>query len=101
MCAGVPRDEEGWERLAAALYRGVLRALPASAMAWFGALRDRGLAADLEVPLHPRPACALTRAPVVGTGEIAFCRQCFRRCSQSTANCILLTFCVVAQQQRA
>jgi hypothetical protein len=47
---GVPRDEEGWERLAAALYRGVLRALPASAMSWFGALRDRGLAADLEVP---------------------------------------------------
>ena len=47
--AGVPRTEADAERLAVALFRGALRALPASAGAWFGALSDRGLAARVEV----------------------------------------------------
>ncbi len=49
VCAGVPASEEAWARLAVALYRGVLRALPATAMSWFGSLRDRALAAQIEV----------------------------------------------------
>ena len=48
-CAGVPSTEEGWARLAVALYRGVLRALPATAASWFGSLRDRALAGQIEV----------------------------------------------------
>lgn len=36
------------ERLAEAAYRGVLHALPASARAWFGDFRDRGLSAAVE-----------------------------------------------------
>lgn len=37
--------------LAAAVFRAALHALPASARAWFGDLRDRGLAASVEVTL--------------------------------------------------
>ena len=36
------------DTLAEAVYRGVLHALPASARAWFGDLRDRGLSAAVE-----------------------------------------------------
>lgn len=38
--------------LAIAVFRAALHALPASARAWFGDLRDRGLAASVEVGLH-------------------------------------------------
>ena len=48
---GVSHDGEGLGRLAEAVYRGILHALPASARAWFGDLRDRGLAAAVEVSL--------------------------------------------------
>lgn len=44
--------------MAAAAYRGVLLALPASAALWFGDLRDRGLAAAVEAytRTHVSPA---------------------------------------------
>lgn len=46
---GVPDDEEGDRRLAVALYRGVLSALPASAKSWFGRLNNRSLETAIEV----------------------------------------------------
>lgn len=49
MCAGVADDTASICKLAEAVYRGVLHALPASARAWFGDLRDRGLSAAVEV----------------------------------------------------
>ena len=49
MSAGVADDAASICKLAEAVYRGVLHALPASARAWFGDLRDRGLAAAVEV----------------------------------------------------
>ncbi|KAL3158795.1 hypothetical protein ABBQ32_011522 [Trebouxia sp. C0010 RCD-2024] len=45
---GVPNDAASTCKLAEAVYRGVLHALPASARAWFGDLRDRGLSASIE-----------------------------------------------------
>lgn len=51
--AGVQDDDESIGKLAEAVYRGVLHALPASARAWFGDLRDRGLSAAVEVT----PSC--------------------------------------------
>lgn len=51
LVAGVSDDAEGVGKLAEAVYRGVLHALPASARAWFGDLRDRGLSASVEVSL--------------------------------------------------
>ena len=50
---GVPCSEGDLQRLAVAMFRGVLRALPASACAWFGSLRDRTLAAQVEVRVTP------------------------------------------------
>ena len=47
--AGVPEDAASTCKLAWAVYRGVMHALPASARAWFGDLRDRGLSASIEV----------------------------------------------------
>ena len=47
--AGVPENDDDWEGLAAAVYRAVLQMLPASAMSWFGSLRDRSLAIATEV----------------------------------------------------
>ena len=44
-------EEGDAERLAAVLYRGMLRSLPASCRYWFGALRDRGTAVLVEVRL--------------------------------------------------
>lgn len=49
MFVGVPNDAASTCKLAEAVYRGVLHALPASARAWFGDLRDRGLSASIEV----------------------------------------------------
>ena len=49
MFAGVADDAASICKLAEAVYRGVLHALPASARAWFGDLRDRGLSAAVEV----------------------------------------------------
>lgn len=46
---GVPGDEEGDRRLAVALYRGVLSALPASAKSWFERLNNRSLESAIEV----------------------------------------------------
>ena len=43
--------QKGMRALASAIFRAALRALPASARAWFGDLRDRGLAASVEVGL--------------------------------------------------
>ena len=37
------------QALAVAVFRAALRALPASARAWFGDLKDRGLVASVEV----------------------------------------------------
>ena len=51
LVVGVSHGAEGLGRLAEAVYRGILHALPASARAWFGDLRDRGLAAAVEVSL--------------------------------------------------
>lgn len=48
-CVGVPENDDDWEGLAAAVYRAVLQMLPASAMSWFGSLRDRSLAVATEV----------------------------------------------------
>jgi len=45
----VSDDSESLGKLGEAVYRGVLHALPASARAWFGDLRDRGLSAAVEV----------------------------------------------------
>ena len=47
--AGVAEDAASICKLAETVYRGVLHALPASARAWFGDLRDRGLSAAVEV----------------------------------------------------
>ena len=47
--AGVPENDDDWEGLAAAVYRAVLQMLPASAMSWFGSLRDRSMAVATEV----------------------------------------------------
>jgi len=49
LAAGVSDDAESIGKLGEAVYRGVLHALPASARAWFGDLRDRGLSAAVEV----------------------------------------------------
>ena len=49
MFAGVADDAASICKLAEVVYRGVLHALPASARAWFGDLRDRGLSAAVEV----------------------------------------------------
>ena len=46
---GVPENDDDWEGLAAAVYRAVLQMLPASAMSWFGSLRDRSMAVATEV----------------------------------------------------
>ena len=52
----MPENDEDWEKLAAAVYRAILQMLPASAMSWFGSLRDRSLAVATEVlPTSPRP----------------------------------------------
>ena len=51
LAAGVSDDGESIGKLGEAVYRGVLHALPASARAWFGDLRDRGLSAAVEVML--------------------------------------------------
>ena len=51
---GVPDDATSTCKLAWAVYRGVLHALPASARAWFGDLRDRGLSASIEVSHVPQ-----------------------------------------------
>ena len=53
---GVCDSAAGIAKLAEAVYRGVLHALPASARAWFGDLRDRGLSAAVEVRLPAYPA---------------------------------------------
>ena len=45
----MPDNDEDWEKLAAAVYRAILQMLPASAMSWFGSLRDRSLAVATEV----------------------------------------------------
>ena len=45
----MPENDDDWEGLAAAVYRAVLQMLPASAMSWFGGLRDRSLAVATEV----------------------------------------------------
>lgn len=45
----MPENDDDWEGLAAAVYRAVLQMLPASAMSWFGSLRDRSLAVATEV----------------------------------------------------
>ncbi|DBB01874.1 TPA: hypothetical protein ACH3X1_000476 [Trebouxia sp. C0004] len=45
---GVSDDAESIGKLGEAVYRGVLHALPASARAWYGDLRDRGLSAAVE-----------------------------------------------------
>ena len=47
--AGVPENDDDWEGLAAAVYRAVLQMLPASAMSWFGSIRDRSMAVATEV----------------------------------------------------
>lgn len=52
LVAGVCDDGESIGKLGEAVYRGVLHALPASARAWFGDLRDRGLSAAVEVMPH-------------------------------------------------
>lgn len=49
LSAGVADDTASICKLAEAVYRGVLHALPASARAWFGDLKDRGLSAAVEV----------------------------------------------------
>ncbi len=49
LAAGVSDEGESLGKLGEAVYRGVLHALPASARAWFGDLRDRGLSAAVEV----------------------------------------------------
>ena len=49
LAAGVSDDGESLGKLGEAVYRGVLHALPASARAWFGDLRDRGLSTAVEV----------------------------------------------------
>ena len=69
--AGVPRGQAGAERLAAALFRGVLRALPASAAAWFGGLRDRGLAGRVEAYAAARESPAIVAAELGGLGAVS------------------------------
>ena len=57
IAAGMPENDEDWEKLAAAVYRAILQMLPASAMSWFGSLRDRSLAVATEVlptPFQPQ-----------------------------------------------
>jgi hypothetical protein len=58
LAAGPPASAAGWRVVAAACYRAVLRALPASARLWFGDLRDRGRAAAVEAytAKHESPA---------------------------------------------
>ncbi len=55
--AGVPENDDDWEGLAAAVYRAVLQMLPASAMSWFGSLRDRSLAVATEVKFCTTQPC--------------------------------------------
>ncbi len=63
--AGVPHTAADAEQLAVALFRGAVRALPASAGAWFGALSDRGLAARVEVRRQQAPCSMAGMRPKV------------------------------------
>ena len=65
----MPENDEDWEKLAAAVYRAFLQMLPASAMSWFGSLRDRSLAVATEV--LPTPS-SLNRLPCLWWWR-AFC----------------------------
>ena len=62
MHAGVPQAEQDLEKLAMVVYRGMLRALPASCRSWFGALRDRSLAVLIEVSC---PECLHRPTPML------------------------------------
>ena len=76
IAAGMPENDEDWEKLAAAVYRAILQMLPASAMSWFGSLRDRSIAVATEVlptPLQPQQ----TSMPLaVENFHILICGQC-------------------------
>ncbi|KAK9831453.1 hypothetical protein WJX81_006515 [Elliptochloris bilobata] len=69
--AGVACTDEGVQRLAAAVFRGALRTLPASACAWFGALRDRALAAQVEAYTAARESPAILAAELGGLGAVS------------------------------
>lgn len=56
--SGLPMNAEGDQRLAAALYRGLLLALPASARSWFGRLSyNRSLQSTIEASIGLKMHC--------------------------------------------
>ena len=55
--AGVIQGDGKVEQLAGLVYRGMLHSLPASCRSWFGSLRDRGLAALIEVSTEAGMCC--------------------------------------------